>query len=46
MADSDAMNQVFGNLIENALKYGRAGKRISVGARCELSEIGGRIQCP
>jgi two-component system, OmpR family, phosphate regulon sensor histidine kinase PhoR len=32
MADSDAMNQVFGNLIENALKYGKAGKRIRVGA--------------
>jgi two-component system phosphate regulon sensor histidine kinase PhoR len=26
------MNQVFGNLIENALKYGRSGKRIEVGA--------------
>jgi len=33
MADPDAMNQVFGNLIENALKYGKAGKRIRVGAR-------------
>ena len=33
MADPDAMNQVFGNLIENALKYGKGGKRISVGAR-------------
>jgi two-component system phosphate regulon sensor histidine kinase PhoR len=33
MADPDAMNQVFGNLIENALKYGKAGKRIVVGAR-------------
>ena len=32
MADADAMNQVFGNLIENALKYGKAGKRIRVGA--------------
>jgi two-component system phosphate regulon sensor histidine kinase PhoR len=32
MADSDAMNQVFGNLIENAIKYGKAGKRIRVGA--------------
>jgi len=32
MADPDAMNQVFGNLIENALKYGKGGKRIRVGA--------------
>ena len=39
MADSDAMNQVFGNLIENALKYGRAGKRIQVGARLLDSEV-------
>jgi two-component system, OmpR family, phosphate regulon sensor histidine kinase PhoR len=33
MADADAMNQVFGNLIENALKYGKAGKLIRVGGR-------------
>ncbi|HEY1160120.1 MAG TPA: ATP-binding protein [Terracidiphilus sp.] len=33
LADPDAMNQVFGNLIENALKYGKAGKRIRVGAK-------------
>ena len=39
MADSDAMNQVFGNLIENALKYGKAGKRIEVGARLVNSEV-------
>lgn len=32
LADPDAMNQVFGNLIENALKYGRSGGRIRVGA--------------
>jgi two-component system, OmpR family, phosphate regulon sensor histidine kinase PhoR len=32
MADPDAMNQVFGNLIENALKYGKAA-RIRVGAK-------------
>lgn len=33
LADPDAMNQVFGNLVENALKYGRSGNRIRVGAR-------------
>jgi two-component system phosphate regulon sensor histidine kinase PhoR len=38
MADPDAMNQVFGNLVENALKYGKAGKRIVVGARMLESE--------
>ncbi len=32
-ADPDAMTQVFGNLIENALKYGRAGGRVRVSAR-------------
>jgi two-component system phosphate regulon sensor histidine kinase PhoR len=39
MADPDAMNQVFGNLIENALKYGKAGKRILVGARPVENEV-------
>jgi len=39
MADPDAMNQVFGNLIENALKYGKSGKRILVGAREHAAEV-------
>jgi two-component system phosphate regulon sensor histidine kinase PhoR len=39
MADPDAMTQVFGNLIENALKYGRAGRRIRVGARLKELEV-------
>ena len=39
MADPDAMNQVFGNLIENALKYGKSGKRILVGARALENEV-------
>ncbi len=39
LADPDAMNQVFGNLIENALKYGKGGKRILVGARIAESEV-------
>lgn len=33
LADVDALNQVFGNLIENAMKYGRSGGRVRVGAR-------------
>ena len=39
MADPDAMNQVFGNLIENAVKYGKEGKRILVGARPLENEV-------
>jgi two-component system phosphate regulon sensor histidine kinase PhoR len=39
MADPDAMNQVFGNLIENALKYARGGRRIRVGARLLPAEV-------
>ena len=33
MADPDALQQVFGNLIENAVKYGKQGGRIVVGCR-------------
>ncbi len=33
LADIDALNQVFGNLLENAMKYAPAGKRVRVGAR-------------
>jgi two-component system phosphate regulon sensor histidine kinase PhoR len=40
MADPDAMNQVFGNLIENSIKYAKEGKRIRVGAR----ELGPEVQ--
>jgi two-component system phosphate regulon sensor histidine kinase PhoR len=39
MVDPDAMNQVFGNLIENAVKYGKTGKRIEVGAGALEGEI-------
>jgi two-component system, OmpR family, phosphate regulon sensor histidine kinase PhoR len=35
LADVDAMTQVFGNLIENAMKYGAAGKRVVVGAQAQ-----------
>ncbi len=44
MADPDAMNQVFGNLIENALKYGKAGKQIRVGARALDGEVEFSVQ--
>jgi two-component system phosphate regulon sensor histidine kinase PhoR len=44
LADPDAMNQVFGNLIENALKYGRGGKRICVGARPLEAEVQFTVQ--
>lgn len=39
MADPDAMNQVFGNLIENAVKYGRSGGKLRVGARRLENEV-------
>ena len=39
MADPDAMTQVFGNLIENSLKYAKSGERILVGARLAGAEV-------
>ena len=39
MADPDAMTQVFGNLIENAMKYGKSGGRIRVYARANEGEV-------
>ena len=39
MVDPDAMNQVFGNLIENAVKYGKLGRRVEVGARALGADI-------
>jgi two-component system phosphate regulon sensor histidine kinase PhoR len=44
MADPDAMNQVFGNLIENSLKYAKEGKRIRVGARALDHEVEFTVQ--
>jgi len=44
MADPDAMNQVFGNLVENSLKYAREGKRIRVGARALENEVQFTVQ--
>lgn len=42
LADADALNQVFGNLIENAMKYGKSGKRVLVGAQLLESEDDGQ----
>src|SRR5271163_990743 len=39
LADPDSLNQVFGNLIENAMKYGKSGLRVSVGARKLDTEV-------
>jgi two-component system, OmpR family, phosphate regulon sensor histidine kinase PhoR len=44
LADPDAMNQVFGNLIENSLKYGRSGKRVRVGAKLLEGEVEFTVQ--
>jgi two-component system phosphate regulon sensor histidine kinase PhoR len=44
MADPDAMHQVFGNLMENALKYAQTGKRIGAGARQLTTEVQFTIQ--
>jgi two-component system, OmpR family, phosphate regulon sensor histidine kinase PhoR len=37
LVDRDAIHQVFGNLIDNAMKYGEDGRRILVGA-CEVED--------
>jgi two-component system phosphate regulon sensor histidine kinase PhoR len=39
LADPDAMTQVFGNLIENAMKYGKSGRRVRVSAQALESEV-------
>ncbi len=33
LADREAIHQVFSNLIDNAMKYGRSGGRVELGAR-------------
>jgi two-component system phosphate regulon sensor histidine kinase PhoR len=44
MADPDAMNQVLGNLIENALKYAKTVRRIRLGARLLEGEVEFSVQ--
>jgi two-component system phosphate regulon sensor histidine kinase PhoR len=39
MVDADALQQVFGNLVENATKYGRSGQRLRMGARREGERV-------
>jgi two-component system phosphate regulon sensor histidine kinase PhoR len=39
LADREAIHQVFANLIDNAMKYGRAGGRIVLGARAAAHGI-------
>ena len=41
-ADSEKLTQVFGNLIENALKYTPKGSRVEIGA---LGIVEGEIEC-
>ena len=38
-ADSDAIHQVFSNLIDNAIKYGGAGQRIMLGAEAREGTV-------
>jgi two-component system, OmpR family, phosphate regulon sensor histidine kinase PhoR len=39
MADLDALSQVFGNLVENAMKYGKSGARVRIGVRARETMI-------
>jgi len=44
LADHDAMTQVFGNLIENAMKYGRSGGRVRVYAQRRESSTENEVE--
>jgi two-component system, OmpR family, phosphate regulon sensor histidine kinase PhoR len=44
LADPDAINQVFGNLIENAIKYAAHGGRIRLAAVRHENEVEFRVQ--
>ena len=39
LADPDAVNQIFGNLVENALKYAQQSNRIRIGANLLENEV-------
>jgi two-component system phosphate regulon sensor histidine kinase PhoR len=39
LADPDALQQVFGNLVENATKYGRSGGKLRLGARRSEEQV-------
>jgi two-component system phosphate regulon sensor histidine kinase PhoR len=39
LADPDALQQVFGNLVENATKYGRSGGKLRLGARGNREQV-------
>jgi two-component system phosphate regulon sensor histidine kinase PhoR len=42
LADREAIHQVFSNLIDNAMKYGRTGGRVELGARAVMTASPGR----
>ncbi len=44
LADPDALQQVFGNLVENATKYGRSGGKIQVGGRRREEQVDFYVQ--
>jgi two-component system phosphate regulon sensor histidine kinase PhoR len=39
VADREAIHQVFSNLLENAMKYGKSGGNIEIGAHGETGEV-------
>jgi two-component system phosphate regulon sensor histidine kinase PhoR len=39
LGDPDALQQVFGNLVENASKYGRSGGKLRLGARRRAEKV-------
>jgi two-component system phosphate regulon sensor histidine kinase PhoR len=39
LGDPDALQQVFGNLVENATKYGRSGGKLRLGARRRAEHV-------
>jgi len=43
LADREAIHQVFSNLIDNAMKYGRSGARVELGARAVVTAGPGRL---